>query len=212
MQTSSSTPKRGTSTRLPSLTALLRSVNSPKSRSAKRTSTSCSSAGNRIAAVSRARESGDTIKRSGGPPSQLLAASLATTLLVLVTGVVVSTFLGVHARRRTTWRHFSTAERVLFLRAAARDPGVGRRLRRSLRRWIVLGGAALALGLALLGHSLVGSLAADRVMVDLRLGRYAEAARRVAAGAAVSPAVAALVDNAAALTNSPSNRCTVAML
>ncbi len=85
---------------------------------------------------------------------------------------------GRHARRKNSWRHFCTAERVLFLRAAARDPGVGRRLRATLRRWVLVGAA---LGVAALGAQfwfLAERWPEDRLLVDLVRGRYLAAAER----------------------------------
>ena len=107
--------------------------------------------------------------------------------------------VGLHARRVTSWRHFSTADRVLFLRAAARDPGVARRLRRDLRRWIAVGMLLFAAGLAFEVHQLTASLGVDRVLVDLRLGRYASAEGRVAAGVELEPDLQRLVERGARL-------------
>jgi Zn-dependent protease with chaperone function len=79
---------------------------------------------------------------------------------------------------RTGWRHFSTRERIAFLERAAADPGVARRLRRQLRSVAALGLVLLlATGIWRLS-SLVEDYGAQRTLVDLRLGHYAEARTR----------------------------------
>ncbi len=86
---------------------------------------------------------------------------------------------GVHARARSSWRHFSVAQRVLFVRALSRDARVGLRLRRSLGRWARIGYTLFAA--ALLGEivSLAAQLPRDTIEVELRLGRYDRALERV---------------------------------
>ena len=82
---------------------------------------------------------------------------------------------GSRRRRRATWRHFAPRERVLFLRAAARDPGVARRLTAPLRA-LRAGGLVLAtLALALLVARGVAGLDGERVWLDLRQGDLAAA-------------------------------------
>lgn len=89
---------------------------------------------------------------------------------------------GLHARiERDSWRHFSSAARISFLRASARDPGVAERLRRELRRWrrgaAVLGALALAAGLALAALR----WDEDQVRAALQRGDYSAAAERATA-------------------------------
>jgi Zn-dependent protease with chaperone function len=87
---------------------------------------------------------------------------------------------GPHGRGRRTWRHFSPADRVDFLRRLAREPELGRRLRRRLR---VLAGTGAALAtLALAGEvaGIVAAYPADSVRVELALGRYDRAIARLA--------------------------------
>jgi Zn-dependent protease with chaperone function len=81
---------------------------------------------------------------------------------------------------RSGWRHFGTAERVAFLARAAADPGVGSRLRRTHALAQSLGIAVLVGVLALELVTLLGRLAEERLRVDLRLGDYAGAERRLA--------------------------------
>jgi hypothetical protein len=88
---------------------------------------------------------------------------------------------GAHTRNRPSWRHFSTAQRVIFLRAFLRDPEVGRRLRAALRRWTRLGVAAAAVTLVAEVVVLSGRWSEDLVAVDLRLGRYGSALARLGA-------------------------------
>ncbi len=85
---------------------------------------------------------------------------------------------GAHAHQRASWRHFGTGQRVLFLRALAREPEVGRRLRRALGRWTWLGLGLFAVTLVLEVVSLASSVPADLVRVELRLGRYDRALMR----------------------------------
>ncbi len=88
---------------------------------------------------------------------------------------------GAHARHARSWRHPSVAERVLFLRASERDPGVALRLRRTLRSWGLAAAALLVAAVAAEAWALVDSFAVDRVAVELRLGRYERAWDRLAA-------------------------------
>lgn len=82
------------------------------------------------------------------------------------------------ARERSTWRHFSVADRVRFLDANREDPGVGRRLRRRLRRWSLAGVGLFCAALVVQGWELTEALPRDRVVVDLRLGRFEQAGER----------------------------------
>jgi hypothetical protein len=88
---------------------------------------------------------------------------------------------GAHARSRSSWRHFSTADRVAFLQAVEQDPALGLRLRRLLRR--VRNGAFLALALVSVAQvtRLASRLPEDLIVVDLRLGRFARAETRLSA-------------------------------
>ncbi len=92
---------------------------------------------------------------------------------------------------KNTWRHFGTPERLRFLSAVAEDPEVGRRLRRKLRRWGW--GAYLFFALVLTAQGMRwGELwVSDRVVAELRLGHYADAARWVE-GREVEPELTAL--------------------
>ncbi len=78
------------------------------------------------------------------------------------------------ARYTDSWRHFSAVKRVTFLRAAARDAGVGMRLRRQLGVAVLAGHALLGLGLVGQGVQFARAWGPDQLAVDLRLGRYAE--------------------------------------
>ncbi|MEO0649696.1 MAG: M48 family metalloprotease [Planctomycetota bacterium] len=77
-------------------------------------------------------------------------------------------------RRRWSrgWRHFSVAQRILFLRAVASDPDVGGRLRRELDRAARAGGVALVLVAAAWAHQQWSRLDGERAWVRLRLGDY----------------------------------------
>jgi Zn-dependent protease with chaperone function len=70
------------------------------------------------------------------------------------------------------WRHFSVANRVLFLRAAAVDPGVGLRLRAQLRRWGWTSSLVVLLGGALWIGGQAAQWPRDRGVVALRSGDY----------------------------------------
>jgi Zn-dependent protease with chaperone function len=80
---------------------------------------------------------------------------------------------------RSGWRHFSARRRIEFLGRAGADRGGGGGLRRLLRR-IAWGGVLL---LVVTGgwrlRSLVRAYPAERAVVDLGLGRYGRAARRL---------------------------------
>jgi len=85
---------------------------------------------------------------------------------------------GAHAHKRSSWRHFSTRDRVAFLRAAEVDPLVGVRLKLRLARWRKLGFAIFAVAALFQVWGLVRSWNQDWLVADLRLGRFEEAARR----------------------------------
>ncbi|MBI1380188.1 MAG: M48 family metalloprotease [Planctomycetaceae bacterium] len=85
---------------------------------------------------------------------------------------------GLHARGLRSWRHFSVAQRVSFLGAAARDPGVGRRVRLALRRVIWTVSVAALLVVAAQAVVLSRDLPLERARAELRLGRFGAALAR----------------------------------
>lgn len=99
---------------------------------------------------------------------------------------------GVHGSQRGSWRHFSTSRRIAFLAACQADPEVGHALRRRLRGWGRVGLVLLAIVAALEAWHLADAWPTDRVVADLRLGRYGAARERVERGQGVEPEVAAL--------------------
>jgi hypothetical protein len=106
---------------------------------------------------------------------------------------------GPHGRRRTSWRHFSTARRIEFLEAAQREPRLAARLERRLRLAARVGFAAVFVVLALQFATLARDWPRDRVLVDLRRGEYADAARRLEDAAIADEPLAHLVRRAASL-------------
>jgi Zn-dependent protease with chaperone function len=110
------------------------------------------------------------------------------------------------------WRHFSTAARVRFLESATDDPRIGARLRRGLRRTTIAGVLVFAILACLEVVRLSGSLGADRVRADLRLGRYASAVERARNEPDLDRGVAALVARAAALETAAGERPPVSEL
>jgi len=102
---------------------------------------------------------------------------------------------GAHAHARSSWRHFSTRDRVAFLRSAERDPLVGLRLRQRLGRWRKLGIALFCVALLVEVRALARDWDEDWVVADLRLGRFETAAER-AEGPRVDPELAALARRA----------------
>lgn len=98
---------------------------------------------------------------------------------------------GAHAHARSSWRHFSTRDRVAFLRAAERDPLVGLRLRTKLARWRRFGFALFFVAALVEGRALVRGWDEDWVVANLRLGRFEQAAER-ADEPRVEPELAAL--------------------
>lgn len=107
--------------------------------------------------------------------------------------------VGGRLRDVASWRHFSTAERVLFLERAQLDPSIARKLRRDLGRWAMLGVGLFALTLVLQIVRLVGALPEDRVRVDLHLGDYAAAIDGAQRVENLDPAVASMVRCATSL-------------
>jgi len=85
---------------------------------------------------------------------------------------------GAHAHARSSWRHFSTKDRVAFLQAAERDPLVGIRLRLKLARWRKLGFTLFAVAALLQVYDLARAWDRDWLVADLRLGRFEAAAAR----------------------------------
>lgn len=87
---------------------------------------------------------------------------------------------GAHAHEKSSWRHFSTAERVEFLHAAERDPLVGLRLKLTLARWRRIGFALFGLAAGVTLIDLGRAWNQDWLVADLRLGAFERAAERVA--------------------------------
>lgn len=102
---------------------------------------------------------------------------------------------GLHAHERSSWRHFSTRERIAFLQRAELDPLVGIRLRLKLARWRKLGFALFGLALAFQVRDLARSWDQDWLTADLRLGHFAAAAE-LAGSPRVDPELAALARRA----------------
>lgn len=98
---------------------------------------------------------------------------------------------GAHAHEKSSWRHFSTAERVRFLHDAERDPLVGLRLKLRLARWRRAGFALFFVAAGWTVVELARDWNADWLVADLRLGRFESAAAR-AGGEGVEPEWAAL--------------------
>lgn len=89
---------------------------------------------------------------------------------------------GAHAHERDGWRHFSTARRVRFLVAASKDPELGLRLRRMLRRWSLIA-TVIAVGLVLFWCLRLFQMRPEEELIaDLRLGQWQRAAARAEAG------------------------------
>lgn len=113
-----------------------------------------------------------------------LDADLVALELLGSSAPLESALAGISApaqRRRRSWRHFSPAQRGLFLRAAAADVGTGQRLRAGLRAWTWASAGLLLLAAGLAGLAWRGGASQERLWIDLRLGRYAAAAERAAA-------------------------------
>jgi len=89
---------------------------------------------------------------------------------------------GAHAHERSSWRHFSSAQRTRFLREAEQDSAVGLELARKLRRWSRLGFVVLAVVASLQAWQLVRSWHGDKVLAELRLGEYEAAVARAEKG------------------------------
>jgi Zn-dependent protease with chaperone function len=105
---------------------------------------------------------------------------------------------GAHAHQRSSWRHFSTKDRVAFLQGVERDPVIGLKLRLALLRWRRLSFALFGLVALLECIHLARSWDEDWVLADLRLGRYEQAGQRAERGD-VAPDTAALAQLAASL-------------
>ncbi len=100
------------------------------------------------------------------------------------------------------WRHFSVADRVAFLRRASADPSVAARLRRTVRRFAFTGTFLFAIALSAQGWTLLSSWNSDQLGVDLRLGRYEQAAERIASVGETEEGLSELVDQARRLVDS----------
>lgn len=98
---------------------------------------------------------------------------------------------GAHAHKRSSWRHFSTRDRVDFLRRAELDPLVGIRLRRKLARWRKLGFSLFAVAALVQVRDLARAWDGDWLEADLRLGHF-EAALARAEAPGVEPRLAEL--------------------
>lgn len=85
---------------------------------------------------------------------------------------------GAHAHEKSSWRHFSTAQRVDFLHRAERDPLVGLRLKLTLERWRRVGFTLFALASVLTLVDLGREWNGDWLVADLRLGKFERAAGR----------------------------------
>lgn len=86
---------------------------------------------------------------------------------------------GLHAAKRSSWRHFSTERRIDFIERAAGDPAVGRRLRKSLRLLAWAGGLTFLVASGFQLARMAGTWQLDQLTSDLRLGRYAQAEARL---------------------------------
>lgn len=95
-------------------------------------------------------------------------------------------------RDRGGWRHFGVNRRIEFLGRVVADPSVGARLRRRLGLTWVLGALLLAVTVAFQVSGMSADLPEERVVVDLRLGRYESAARHLGRVAAPSEGLAEL--------------------
>jgi hypothetical protein len=93
---------------------------------------------------------------------------------------------GAHASEKGSWRHFSTAQRVEFLRRAEQDPLVGLRLKLALARWRRVGFALFGLAAGWTLVDLGRAWNPDWLVADLRLGNFESALER-AADPAVDP-------------------------
>lgn len=105
---------------------------------------------------------------------------------------------GAHAHQRSSWRHFSTRERVAFLKSAEVDPLVGIRLKLKLARWRRIGFTLFAVAALFAVGDLARTWDEDWLVADLRLGRFEEAAAR-AESPRVDEEIARLARRAAAV-------------
>jgi Zn-dependent protease with chaperone function len=133
-----------------------------------------------------------------------LEADLESLELLGESGPLVRALVGVsgaHAHKKSSWRYFSTGERVRFLLKAEANPSIGRRLRRKVR---LVGAASALLFMGVAGYELRGRIEAlgeERVVVDLRLGRYDEARALLQRDGTRDVDLAALVEAGAALAS-----------
>ncbi len=102
---------------------------------------------------------------------------------------------GAHAHQRSSWRHFSTRDRVVFLQRAEQDPLVGIHLRMQLARWRKFGFVLFAVAVLLQVRDQARSWDQDWLRADLRRGRFEAAAARAAAPD-MDPELAALAHRA----------------
>lgn len=93
----------------------------------------------------------------------------------------LSKVCGSHGREDRSWRHFSPTHRMRFLQQVDRDPELGRKFQRRLRRWALVGRALCVVILLLQGIQIAQSWTIERLTAELRLGNYAEAMRLVEA-------------------------------
>jgi Zn-dependent protease with chaperone function len=106
---------------------------------------------------------------------------------------------GTQARDRDGWRHFSTSRRARFLISADKDPEIGVRLSRTLKRWS-RGAAVLALALvALWALRLFELRPGEELLADLRLGQWERAAQRIEGGLEVDQNLERVIRRARAL-------------
>lgn len=84
---------------------------------------------------------------------------------------------GPHGAERRSWRHFPIERRVAFLEAFARDPDVGRGLRRRVRALGVAGALACVAVLGAYGWELGSARPTELVVARLALGDAAGARR-----------------------------------
>ncbi|MDP6407989.1 MAG: M48 family metalloprotease [Planctomycetota bacterium] len=85
------------------------------------------------------------------------------------------TRLGAGGGERSSWRHFSAERRVAFLERADIDPSIARALRARLRAAAVASAVVFCVSGALHAKALLAAVPAERVVVELRLGRHARA-------------------------------------
>jgi Zn-dependent protease with chaperone function len=89
-----------------------------------------------------------------------------------------SAFARLGGGERSSWRHFSAPRRVAFLQRAAVDPTFVQAFRRRLRRVAVASVTVFCVAGALQAGTVLTAFPAERVAVELSLGRHAHAAAR----------------------------------